>query len=44
MMPPYGVHPHLKMKAPIEKHPPPPPPPHWKLKHPEMKWFLEKAQ
>ena len=30
---PHGVPPHLKMKS----------PPHWNMKHPSMKWFLEKA-
>ena len=30
----------LKMKPPIWKHPPL----HWNVKHPSMKWFLEKAQ
>ena len=44
-MPPMGGAPlHLKMKPPIWKNKPPPPlPHHWKVKHPSMKWFLQKA-
>ena len=38
---PHGVPPHLKMKPPYLKNTPPP---HWNMKHPSMKWFLEKAQ
>ena len=38
--PPMVCTPHLKMKPPIWKHPPL----HWNVKHPSMKWFLEKAQ
>ena len=38
----HGAHPPFKNEAcPIWKTPPPP---HWKVKHPSMKWFLEKAQ
>ena len=35
-------HTHIKMKPPIWKTTPPPPP-QWNMKHPSMKWFLEKA-
>ena len=43
MPPPHRVLPPLKNEAPSSENNPPPPH-YWNMKHPSMKWFLEKAK